>query len=184
MNQSKADSTIIKEFRLIRTLNGKTPKIHKDAFVSEFAYLVGDVEVGAYSSIWPGVVIRGDSGKIKIGENTCVQDNSVIHGDADVEICDFVVIGHRVMCHAAVINNYVLLGNGSVVNDGVIIGEESIIGSGAMVVENMEIAKNSLVLGVPGRVKGEVKERHLELIKFTSKHYVEKGKLYKSEGLI
>ena len=97
---------------MIKGLDGKTPKIHKDAFVSEFAYLVGDIEIGAYSSIWPGVVIRADSGKITIGKNTCVQDNSVIHGDADVEICDSVVIGHRVMCHAAVVKNNVLLGNG------------------------------------------------------------------------
>ena len=106
---------------MIKAFNGKTPKIHKDAFVSEFAYLVGDIEIGAYSSIWPGVVIRADSGKISIGKNTCVQDNSVIHGDADVEICDSVVIGHRFMCHAAVVKNKVLLGNGCVVNDGVII---------------------------------------------------------------
>ena len=169
---------------MIKGLDGKTPKIHKDAFVSEFAYLVGDIEIGAYSSIWPGVVIRADSGKITIGKNTCVQDNSVIHGDADVEICDAVVIGHRVMCHAAVVKNNVLLGNGCVVNDGVIIEEESIIGSGAMIIENMKIPKNSLVLGVPGRVKGEVKERHIELIKSTSMHYVEKGKLYKSQGLM
>ena len=169
---------------MIRELEGKTPKIHKDAFVSEFAYLVGDIEIGAYSSIWPGVVMRADSGKISIGENTCVQDNSVIHGDADVEIKDSVVIGHRVMCHAAVVKNNVLLGNGCVVNDGVVIEEGSIIGSGAMVIENMEIPKNSLVLGVPGRVKSEVKERHIELIKSTALHYVEKGKLYKSQGLM
>ena len=169
---------------MIKALDGKTPKIHKDAFVSEFAYLVGDIEIGAYSSIWPGVVIRADSGKITIGENTCVQDNSVIHGDADVEICDYVVIGHRVMCHAAIVKYNVLLGNGCVVNDGVVIEEESITGSGAMVIENMKIPKNSLVLGVPGRVKGEVKERHIELIKSTSMHYVEKGKLYKSQGLM
>ena len=88
------------------------------------------------------------------------------------------------MCHAAIVKNNVLLGNGCVVNDGVVIEEESIIGSGAMVIENMKIPKNSLVLGVPGRVKGEIKERHIELIKSTSMHYVEKGKLYKSQGLM
>ena len=169
---------------MIREYNGKKPKIHTSAFVSEFAYLVGDVEIGAYSSIWPGVVIRADSGKITIGKNTCVQDNSVIHGDADVEICDSVVIGHRVMCHAAVVKNNVLLGNGCVVNDGVVIERESIIGSGAMIIENMKIPSKSLVLGVPGRVKGEIKEKHIELIKSTAEHYVEKGKLYKSEGLM
>jgi len=67
---------------MIKTLRGKTPVIHPDAFVSEFAYVVGDVTIGARSSVWPGVVIRGES-PIVIGEGTCVQDNSTIHSDAN-----------------------------------------------------------------------------------------------------
>ena len=78
---------------LIKSLDGKSPQVHPSAFVSEAAYVIGDVEIGEGSSIWPGVVIRADMGKIKIGSNTCIQDNSVVHGDADVEIGNRVVIG-------------------------------------------------------------------------------------------
>ena len=82
---------------MIRSLDGKSPKIHPAAFVSEFAYVIGNVEIGEGSSIWPGAVVRADMGKITIGSFTCVQDNSVVHGDADVVIGDRVVIGHQVL---------------------------------------------------------------------------------------
>ena len=85
---------------MIRTLDGITPRIHPTAFVSEAAYVIGDVEIGEGSSVWPGSVIRGDMGKITIGKYTCVQDNSVVHCDTDATIGDYVVIGHRVVCHA------------------------------------------------------------------------------------
>ena len=169
---------------MIKSFNKKTPHLGNNVYISDTASVIGEVTLEDNVNIWFGSVLRGDMHYIRIGIRTNIQDNSVIHGDADVEICDSVVIGHRVMCHAAVVKNNVLLGNGCVVNDGVIIEEESIIGSGAMIIENMKIPKNSLVLGVPGRVKGEVKERHIELIKSTSMHYVEKGKLYKSQGLM
>ncbi len=167
---------------MIRSLDGKSPKIHPTAFVSEFAYVVGDVEIGEGSSVWPGTVIRADAGKIAIGKNTCIQDNSVVHGDDDVSIGDNVVIGHRVMCHAKTVGNSVLIGNGAVVNDGVEIGEYSLLASGCMVVDNMLIPARSLVMGVPGRVRGEVKERHAELIDRTGGHYVERAQRYKSQG--
>ena len=110
----------------------KDPNIDPTAFISEFAYIIGDVEIGAGSSVWPGAVIRADAGKIAIGKNTCIQDNSVLHGDADVEIGNYVVIGHKVLCLAAKIGDRVLLGNGSTVNDGVVIGSDSLIASGTV----------------------------------------------------
>jgi len=165
---------------VIRSLDGITPRIHPDAFVSEAAYVVGDVEIGQGSSVWPGAVIRGDMGKIVIGKYTCIQDNSVVHGDADVVIGDHVVIGHRVMCHAKRVGDRVLIGNGATVNDGVEIGEDSLLGSGTVVLDNMKIPPRSIVMGVPGRVRGQVTERHLELIKWLSGVYVEKTKRYKA----
>ena len=81
---------------MIRSFKGKTPKIHPTAFVSEAAYVLGDVEIGENSSIWPGTVIRGDSGKIIIGKNTNIQDNSVVHSDADSWIGDNSTMGHSV----------------------------------------------------------------------------------------
>ena len=167
---------------MIRSLDVIAPKIHPTAFVSESAYVIGDVTIGEGSSIWPGVVVRADVGKITIGRFTCVQDNSVVHGDADVVIGDRVVIERRVLCHARSVGDRVLIGNGATVNDGVEIGEDSLIASTAMVIDNMVIPSRSLVAGVPGRVGGAVEERHIELIKSTCDQYVLKAQRYKRQG--
>ena len=168
---------------VIRELNGKTPRIHPAAFVSEAAYVVGDVEIAEGSSVWPGTVIRADAGRITIGRNTCIQDNSVVHGDADVVIGSDVVIGHKALCHARTVGNGSLIGNGATVNDGADIGEGSLVASGAMVIENMQIPPKSMVVGLPARVRGQVRERHTELIRRTAEEYVQRGRLYKSQGL-
>ncbi len=167
---------------MIRGLDGKSPKIHPTAFISETAYIVGDVEIGEGSSIWPGAVIRADAGKIEIGRFTCIQDNSVVHGDDDVKIGDRVVIGHRVLCHAKTVGDGALIGNGSIVNDGALIGEGSLVGSGAMLIENMKVPAGMMALGVPGRVRGEVQERHRQLMASTAEHYIEKAERFKRQG--
>ena len=167
---------------MIRSLGGKTPSIHPTAFISEAAYIVGDVEIGEGSSIWPGTVIRGDSGKITIGKFTNIQDNSVLHGDDDVIIGDNVTIGHRVMCHGRNIGNRVLIGNGAILNDGVLVGEESVIGSGSMILENMDIPEKSIVVGMPGRIRGSVKDKHVNMIDRIAAGYASKAQKYKAEG--
>ncbi len=167
---------------MIRSLGGKTPSIHPTAFISEAAYIVGDVEIGEGSSIWPGTVIRGDTGKITIGKFTNIQDNSVLHGDDDVIIGDNVTIGHRVMCHGRNIGNRVLIGNGAILNDGVLVGEESVIGSGSMILENMDIPEKSIVVGMPGRIRGSVKDKHVNMIDRIAAGYASKAQKYKAEG--
>ncbi|GBD11007.1 Putative acetyltransferase EpsM [bacterium HR23] len=168
---------------MIRTWNGKTPKVHPTAFISEAAYVAGDVEIGEYTSVWPGTVIRGDTAPIRIGRHTNIQDNSVVHGDTPTEIGDYVTLGHRVMCHAKKVGNYVLIGNGAVVNDGAEIGEFSIIASGAVVLENTKIPPRSFVVGIPAQVKGEVSERHMEMIRRIAEAYSRKGQSYLKSGL-
>lgn len=167
---------------MIRTLGDKTPKIHPTAFVSEFAYVIGDVEIGEGSSVWPGAVVRADMGRIVIGNHTNVQDNSVVHGDADVEIGDYVTIGHKVLCHAKTVGDRAVIGNGATLNDGVEVGEYSLIASGAMLVDNVKIPPRSLVVGSPGKVLREVGERHLERMKWYCDVYMEKTKKYKAQG--
>lgn len=167
---------------MIRNLNGMSPKVHPNAFVSEAAYVIGDVEIGDGSSIWPFAVLRGDQGKIVVGRDTCIQDNSVVHGDADVFIGDDIVIGHRVVCHARTVGDRVLIGNGATVNDGVEIGEDSLLASGTVIIDNMVIEARSIVSGIPGRVRGQVEERHKELSKGYRDLYVGKTKLYKAQG--
>ena len=169
---------------MIRSLDGVAPKIHATAFVSEFAYVVGDVEIGEGSSVWPGSVVRADMGKITIGKFTCVQDNSVVHGDDDVVIGDNVVIGHRVLCHARTVGDRALLGNGATINDGVEIGNDCLLASGTVVLDNMKIAPRSIVMGVPGRVRGEVEQRHIELSKHYCDIYIQKAQLYKAQGTL
>ena len=167
---------------MIRSLGGKKPRIHRSAFISEAAYLIGDIEIGEGSSVWPGVVIRADAGSITIGNQTCIQDNSVLHGDADVVIGNNVVIGHRVLCHAKNVGSRSLIGNGATINDGVDVGEDSLIASGAMVIENMIIPSGSMVVGVPAKIRGDLKQRHVDLIKSTAEEYVKKSRLYLSES--
>ncbi len=167
---------------MIRSLDGITPRVHPTAFVSEAAYVIGDVVIGEGSSVWPGSVIRGDMGRITIGKYTCVQDNSVVHCDTDAEIGDYVVIGHRVVCHAKEVGDRTLLGNGAVVNDGVRIGKESVIASGAVVLDDMQVPERSILTGVPARVRGSVQDRHLELGEYFSGVYVLKTQRYLREG--
>ena len=94
---------------MIRSYGGKSPQIHPTAFVSEAAYLLGDVIVGEGSSIWPGVVIRADAARVTIGKNSNVQDNSALHADTPMNIGDYVTIGHLVMCHEQNVNVIVVL---------------------------------------------------------------------------
>jgi carbonic anhydrase/acetyltransferase-like protein (isoleucine patch superfamily) len=164
---------------------GKTPQIHPEAFVSEFAYVVGDVEIGAGSSIWPGSVVRGDTAKIIIGRNTCVQDGSIVHCDGGgATIGDNVVIGHRVMCHAEKVGDGAVLGNGCVVNGGTSeVGEHSIVASGAVVIDNGKVPPRTLVVGVPAVAKGEVSDAQIARFQRTADHYSELARKYKAEGL-
>lgn len=167
---------------MIRSFGGKTPVIHETAFISEAAYVIGDVEIGPGSSVWPGVVIRGDSASIKVGAHSNVQENSVLHADEDQVIGDYVTIGHLVMCHAVEIGDRCLLGNGAVLNNGVKIGEGSLVAAGAVVVEGMEVPPNSLVAGMPARVRGEIKDRHRKIMDSATQAYIDLTPEFKAEG--
>ena len=164
---------------MIRSWKEMKPKVDPTAFISEAAYVLGEVEIGSNSSIWPGVVIRGDSGKIKIGINTNIQDGSMVHSDAPAIIGDNVTVGHGVVCHARLVGNYCLIGNNATVNDGAEIGEYSIVAANSVVLEGTKIPPYSLVVGIPATVKGQVKEKHINLIKETATHYIGRCKEYK-----
>ena len=159
-------------------VNNKFPTIEENTYIAPTSSVIGDVMLKSYSSIWFGAVVRADNGSIKIGERTNIQDNSVIHSDDNSFIGNNVTIGHGVTCHAKTIMDNCLLGNGSTLNEGVVIGEFSLIASGSMVLENMKIPPKSLVMGNPARIRGEINERHLELIKLSSSTYVDKVKIY------
>ncbi len=168
---------------MIRSFGGKTPVIHESAFVSEAAYVIGDVHIGEGSSVWPMVVLRADSAPIRIGAHSNVQDGSVLHADEEQVIGDYVTIGHLVMCHAVEVGDRSLLGNGAVLNHGVRIGEGSLVAAGAVLVEGMEVPPNSLVAGMPGRIRGEVQERHRKLMDSATNSYIRRTPQFKAEGL-
>tara|TARA_B100000902_G_C27178368_1_gene847577 strand:+ start:346 stop:858 length:513 start_codon:yes stop_codon:yes gene_type:complete len=159
-------------------VNNKFPTIGDNTYIAPTSSVIGDVILNTFSSIWFGAVVRADNGSIKIGERTNIQDNSVIHADDNSSIGNNVTIGHGVTCHAKTIMDNCLLGNGSTLNEGVIVGEFSLIASGSMVLENMKIPPKSLVMGNPARIRGEVNERHVELIKLSCSTYVDKVKIY------
>ena len=124
---------------MIREFDTKYPQIAASAFVSEAAYVVGDVQIGTESNIWPGAVIRGDCGKITIGNNTSIEDNSVVHGTGDMIIGDNVIVGHGAVVHGYRVGNFVLVGNNAVILNNAVIGDFSISGAGSVVPEGMKV---------------------------------------------
>lgn len=163
-------------------LDGISPQVDPTAFVSANATLIGDVRVGPQSSIWPGAVIRADSGTILIGRESNVQDNSVIHADDDALIGDGVTIGHGVVCHAKTIGDGCLLGNGSVLNDGVILGNGCLVAAGSVIPENAVFEDDQLIRGVPGKTIGKTRSRHQELQKRAALSYVRRIARYKQSS--
>lgn len=174
---------------MLRTFDGKKPKIAQSAFVSETAYVIGDVEIGENSSVWPGVVIRGDFGKIQIGKSTAVEDNCVIHsGSLSSEIGDVVIgsevhIGHGAVINCRRIGNNVLIGMNATILHDAEIGNFCIVGAGCLVSQGMQVPDGSFVAGVPGKIKGKVSPRHSVWIQGASQGYAELAKRYKAQGL-
>lgn len=130
------------------------PRIHERAYIHPAAVVCGDVTVGARASIWPTAVVRGDSAPIVIGEDTNVQDGTVIHVDAGVPcvIGARVAIGHRAIVHGATVEDDCLIAMGAILLNRVHVGRGSIIGAGALCPEGMQVPPGSLVIGLPGRV--------------------------------
>ncbi len=174
---------------MIKSFRGMTPKIAKTAFVSEAAYVVGDVEIGENSSVWPGAVIRGDFGKIKIGKHTAVEDNCTIHSGApatpimDVVIGDNVHIGHGAVLNGRRIGNNVLIGMNATILHEAEIGDFCIIGAGCLVSQGMQIPDRSFVVGIPAKIKGEISPQQLWWVEKAPQAYAELTKQYKEEGL-
>jgi len=168
---------------MIREFNGKSPKIASSAFVSEAAYIVGDVEIGENSSIWPGVVIRADFGKIIVGNNTSIEDNCVVHSGADVIIGNNTIVGHGAIIHCHRVGSNVLVGNNATLLDDAEIGDFCIIGAGSVVAPKTKIADKSVVTGVPARLKGQTSEEQLAQLKIGSDIYAKLARQYKQQGL-
>jgi carbonic anhydrase/acetyltransferase-like protein (isoleucine patch superfamily) len=167
---------------VIRELEGKTPIVHPTAFISEASYLVGDIVVGEDSSFWPGSIARADYGAIRVGTNTNIQDNCVLHTEDLLEIGNNVVIGHGAVVHGAKIGNNVLIGANAVLLEGSEVGDYCVIGAGAVVLEHTKIPAKSVVVGVPGKVK-PINPKTYDSISHWASTYSLNAKRFKKQGL-
>jgi carbonic anhydrase/acetyltransferase-like protein (isoleucine patch superfamily) len=168
---------------MIRTVYGKTPRIHETAFISETAYIAGDVEIGECSSVWPGTVIRGDHAPIIIGRNTQIEDNCTVHTGTPLHIGDSVHIGHNVVVHCSRIGDTTLIGNHATLSEYAEIGDCCVVGAGALVTPSMKVPDRTFVVGVPAKVKGEVSEERIDITRQSVDIYVQMSKEYKEQGL-
>ena len=169
---------------MLRGFGKRKPKIDPSVFVSENAYIVGDVSIGRNSSIWPGAILRADRFRIRIGHNSSIQDNCVIHaGVADVIIGDHVIVGHGSVVHCARIGNNVLVGMNATLGILAEIGDDCMIGAHSMVKDNSKIPSRSLVVGVPARIKRRINRKEMERIISGANFYVNLSRDFKKHGL-
>ncbi|RME20565.1 MAG: gamma carbonic anhydrase family protein [Deltaproteobacteria bacterium] len=141
------------------------PRIHPQAYVHPSAVVIGDVALGAGTSVWPGSVLRGDQGRIEVGAETSLQDGVIAHatrGTSTTTVGDRCVVGHRAVLHGCTVEDDVLVGMGAILLDNCHIGRFSIIGAGAVVSVGTRIPARSLVLGVPGRVVRSITDAEID----------------------
>ena len=166
---------------MIRSFDGKTPRIHPSVFVSEASYIVGDVEIGEDSSVWPGAVIRGDFGSIRIGKGSVIQDTCVLHADDYLNLGDRVLVTHGAVIHGHRVGNNVLIGINAVILEGAEVGDYCLIGAGAVVLAGAKIPDRSLVVGVPGQVK-PLSPENLKRLKAPTDDYIRNARAHKLAG--
>ncbi len=150
---------------IIKTVNGKSPKITTDCFIAENATIVGDVEIGSQCSIWFNAVIRGDVHYIKLGNKVNVQDGAVIHATylkSPTTIGNNVSIGHNAIVHGCTIHDNVLIGMGSIIMDDCVIESNSIIAAGAVVTKNTRVPTGTIYAGVPAKKVKDISEELIE----------------------
>ncbi|PAV28909.1 gamma carbonic anhydrase family protein [Virgibacillus profundi] len=162
-----------------------TPVIHDTVFIADGAKIIGDVKIGAHSSIWFNVVLRGDEGPIRIGERCNIQENSMCHlyEQFPLTLEDEVSIGHHAIVHGCTLRKGVLVGMGTTVLDGAEIGEYSIIGANSLVPSGKKIPPRSLVLGSPGKVVRTLTDKDMAMIEEAITTYADKGQEFQQKKL-
>jgi len=166
---------------LIRPVRGKAPQIDPTAFVADTATIVGDVQVGPRSSIWFGAVLRGDVFHIRIGEDTSIQDNTVIHVTHDqyaTQVGSQVTVGHSVTLHGCTVGDRCIVGMGAIILDQAVIGDRCIVGAGALVTPGTKIPPGHLAVGSPARPKRPLTDDELAWLEASAAHYVELRNVY------
>jgi carbonic anhydrase/acetyltransferase-like protein (isoleucine patch superfamily) len=171
----------------IRTYLGITPKLGANVFIDDAAVVIGDVEIGDDSSIWPCTVIRGDMHKIRIGSRTSIQDGSILHithasdynpAGHPLIIGDEVTVGHSVCLHGCTIGNRVLIGIGSTLLDGVVVEDEVVVGAGSLVPPGKRLESGFLYMGSPVKQMRPLKDSERSFFRYSANNYVQLKNTY------
>ncbi|OGB68788.1 MAG: gamma carbonic anhydrase family protein [Burkholderiales bacterium RIFOXYC12_FULL_65_23] len=169
----------------IYQLDDLVPEVDPSAFVADSAQVIGDVNLGADSSVWFGTVIRGDSDHIRVGAGSNIQDASVLHADRGfpLTIGERVTVGHQVMLHGCTIGDETLIGIGAVVLNGARIGRNCLVGAGSLVTEGKEFPDGSMILGSPAKVVRQLSPEQIEGLRRSAEHYIANARRHQA-GLV
>ena len=167
----------------IYQLGEHAPEIDPSAFVADTATLVGNITLAANASVWFGATLRGDNERITVGENSNVQEGTVMHTDPGypLDIGKNVTIGHQAMLHGCTVGDGSLIGIQAVVLNGARIGKGCLVGAGALVTEGKEFPDHSLILGSPAKVVRTLTQEDLLRLEGTAASYVARGQLFKAQ---
>ena len=165
-------------------LGSKKPKVDPTVMLAPSASIIGDVVVGPRTSIWPGAVLRGDYGRIRVGANCSLQDNVVVHCSSENPgvIGNGVTVAHGAIVHACRIGDECLIGAGAIIFDGAKVGTHSIIGIGSVVLEGRTIPPRSVAVGAPAKVKRRATDKDVRMIRESYRAYVKMAEKYTRTG--
>jgi len=163
----------------------KQPKLGRGVYIAQGAVVIGDVTLGAHSSVWYNAVVRGDINRIVIGHHTNIQDNAVLHlaDDFPCLVGNWVTVGHGAIVHACQVGDEVLVGMGAVILDGAVIGKQSLIGAKALVKQGMKIPPGSLVLGAPAKIVRKLAPKERARLKWWAEKYVDNSAYCLKHGI-
>ncbi len=165
----------------ILSYKGIYPKLHQSVFVVESSIIIGDVEIGEYSSVWFNAVIRGDVNYIRIGYRTNIQDLCMLHVTKDTHpliLGNEITVGHSVTLHGCTIKDRCLIGMGATILDGAVIGEDCIIGAGALITEGSVIPPGTLAIGFPAKPRRDLTDAERARIKQSAQNYIDYARTY------
>ena len=172
----------------IYQLDDLTPTVHPSAWVADNAQVIGRVMLAEDTSVWFGVIIRGDNDPITVGRGTNIQENSVLHTDhgKPLVLGENVTVGHQVMLHGCTVGNNSLIGIGAIVLNGAKIGNNCLVGAGSLVTEGKEFPDGSMIIGSPAKAVRMLSPEQIEGLKMSARHYIDNARRYKTgtKGLL
>ena len=175
----------------LRSYNRIRPSVADDAFIDDTALIIGDVQIGSESSVWPMAVVRGDVQRIRVGCGSNIQDSCVLHvthdgvyspGGIPLEIGDYVTVGHRAVLHACRVGDLCLIGVGSIIMDGAVLEGKLMVGAGSLVPPGHRLESGQLYLGSPARRARALTEKELDFLDYSARHYIKLKEQHAASG--